>query len=223
VGTYRGYRVFPFGQNKRISEIFAQIEPSLPDAITIVANRENLILPLGFEAKSEPSTHHKMILREGIRTRPSFELNATEGIRLLTQTNSQEIEHLKAQDKFQQISPRFTERLSRKLPYYGLYVMDKLVAVAGCYGLSHEFEIANIGDIYVHPEHRKKGYAHALVSVLVETLIGNGAGIIGCDIAENEQPIGPNSKPAIFNLLTQKIGFEHDGDIYYQDALRTGS
>ncbi len=57
--------------------------------------------------------------------------------------------------------------------YYGVYVDGKLVAIAGRYIVLPEVWV--IGDVYVHPEYRGRGYGKVVTSAITRDAIASGA------------------------------------------------
>ncbi|WP_054842338.1 GNAT family N-acetyltransferase [Vulcanisaeta distributa] len=57
--------------------------------------------------------------------------------------------------------------------YYGLFINNELVAIAGTYLKLPEVWI--IGDVFTTPNHRNKGFAKAVVSAVTKDVINAGA------------------------------------------------
>ncbi|GAG44121.1 unnamed protein product, partial [marine sediment metagenome] len=55
--------------------------------------------------------------------------------------------------------------------YYGIEVSEQLVSVAGTHLVSPTFGVAAVGNIFTHPNHRRRGYATACTSQVVEELL----------------------------------------------------
>jgi len=55
--------------------------------------------------------------------------------------------------------------------YYGVEVNGQLVSVAGTHLVSPTFGVAAVGNIFTHPNHRRRGHATACTSRVVEELL----------------------------------------------------
>lgn len=220
VGIYMNYRIFPFGSRKKIQEIYETASSQFPDEIILVGDAQNIFAPFGFELQGEPSLHHKMILKKKYRKIPEISSASNLEVKMLTESNVPQIDELIENDRLFQISRKYGDRISRSLPYFGVFENGILIAIAGCYGLTPEFELANIGDVYTHPDFRRRGYATTLINEMVGYLIGQGAEMIGCDVSKDGFPVSENGKPVIYNVLKKNIGFDYEGDIYYQNAKK---
>ncbi len=71
--------------------------------------------------------------------------------------------------------------------YYGVYVDGKLVAIAGRYIVLPEVWV--IGDVYVRPEYRGRGYGKVVTSAITKDAIASGATALLHVDAENSPAI----------------------------------
>ena len=55
--------------------------------------------------------------------------------------------------------------------YYGVEVNGQVVSVAGTHLVSPTFGVAAVGNIFTHPNHRRRGYGTACISHVVEELL----------------------------------------------------
>jgi predicted GNAT family acetyltransferase len=80
-------------------------------------------------------------------------------------------------------------------------VEGELVAVAGTHLISPTYGVAAVGNVFTHPAHRRRGYATACTSAVVEELLAKGIGTIVLNVDErNVQAM----------RIYQKLGFrEH--------------
>ena len=92
----------------------------------------------------------------------------------------------------------FTPRMLESEKYLGYFDNEKLVAVSGVHVDSDEYNIAVLGNIAVHPEHRNKGLATTLTSLLVEELVNENKLICLNVKADNSKAI----------TIYRKLGFE---------------
>jgi ribosomal protein S18 acetylase RimI-like enzyme len=58
--------------------------------------------------------------------------------------------------------------------FFGIFVERKLVAVAGTHLISATYGIAAVGNVFTHPNHRKRGYGTATTSAVVTELLQSG-------------------------------------------------
>jgi len=77
------------------------------------------------------------------------------------------IEIKKVQGKV--LSEEKARDLIKKWRYYGLYVDDKLVAIACAYLRMNEIWI--VGDVFTHPDYRGKGYAKMVTSAVTKDAV----------------------------------------------------
>lgn len=100
---------------------------------------------------------------------------------------------------------------SGRLPYLGLYIDDELVAVTGTHGiLNSEKGIAVFGDAFTRPDQRQKGYATLLTGALLNMYFDRGIQYVAADIRSDK----PWS-----STLQEKIGFEKQGQVNYQNVV----
>lgn len=83
--------------------------------------------------------------------------------------------------------------------FYGLRVGDQLVAVAGTHLVSPTYRLAAVGNVFTHPDHRRKGFGLATTSAVVSALLREGIR----DIVLN---VGQQNAPAIH--IYERLGFE---------------
>lgn len=74
--------------------------------------------------------------------------------------------------------------------YYGVEVGGQLVSVAGTHLVSPTFGVAAVGNIFTHPNHRRRGYATACTSQVVEELLAQGLNVVLNVNRENAEAIG---------------------------------
>jgi ribosomal protein S18 acetylase RimI-like enzyme len=74
--------------------------------------------------------------------------------------------------------------------YYGIEVNGQLVSVAGTHLISPTFGVAAVGNVFTHPNHRRRGYATACTSRVVEQLLAQGLDVILNVNRENTEAIG---------------------------------
>ncbi|MFQ5858858.1 MAG: GNAT family N-acetyltransferase [Anaerolineae bacterium] len=74
--------------------------------------------------------------------------------------------------------------------YYGVEVSGRLVSVAGTHLTSPTFGVAAVGNIFTHPNHRRRGYATACTSHVVEELLADDLDVVLNVNRENAEAIG---------------------------------
>jgi ribosomal protein S18 acetylase RimI-like enzyme len=83
--------------------------------------------------------------------------------------------------------------------FYGIKVGGQLVAVAGTHLVSPTYRLAAVGNVYTHPEHRRKGYGLATTSAVVSALLQAGIEDIILNVSQQ-------NAPAI--RMYERLGFE---------------
>ena len=78
--------------------------------------------------------------------------------------------------------------------YYGVEADGQLVSVAGTHLVSPTFGVAAVGNIFTHPDHRRRGYATACTSRVVEDLLAQGLDVVLNVNRENIEAIGVYKK-----------------------------
>jgi len=74
--------------------------------------------------------------------------------------------------------------------YYGVEINGQLVSAAGTHLVSPTFGVAAVGNIFTHPNHRRRGYAAACTSHVVEELLAQGLDVVLNVNRENIEAIG---------------------------------
>jgi len=78
--------------------------------------------------------------------------------------------------------------------YYGVEINGQLVSAAGTHLVSPTFGVAAVGNIFTHPDHRRRGYATTCTSHVVEELLTQGLGVILNVNQQNAEAIGVYEK-----------------------------
>jgi RimJ/RimL family protein N-acetyltransferase len=96
--------------------------------------------------------------------------------------------------------------LISKMPTYGVFVNNELVAYAGCF--LQLPQVWMIGGVYTHPKHRNKGYSTLATSAVTEEAIKN---------AETAALfVRSNNYPAI--RVYEKVGYKKIGEKLWVDV-----
>ncbi len=98
-------------------------------------------------------------------------------------------------------------------PFYGGYLEEKLVAVAGVHVLSESASMAAIGNVFTHPAHRGQGFGRKVSAQVIQGLRRLGIQTIVLNVAkENHAAVH----------LYQDLGFQiHCG--YYEGLGELGA
>ena len=73
----------------------------------------------------------------------------------------------------------------KKGVYFGLFVDDKLISIAGTHVFSQSEKVASLGNIVTAKEYRGRGYANAVLSALVEQLFTMNCKFISLHVDQN--------------------------------------
>ena len=73
--------------------------------------------------------------------------------------------------------------------YYGIEANGQLVSAAGTHLISPTFGVAAVGNIFTHPNHRRRGYGTACTSQVVEELLAQGLYVVLNVNQENTEAI----------------------------------
>jgi ribosomal protein S18 acetylase RimI-like enzyme len=83
--------------------------------------------------------------------------------------------------------------------FYGIMGGKSLVAAAGTHLVSRSYGVAAVGNVFVHPEHRKRGLGSAVTGAVVAELLRLGAHLVILNVAQD-------NGPAI--RMYERMGFE---------------
>jgi ribosomal protein S18 acetylase RimI-like enzyme len=95
-------------------------------------------------------------------------------------------------------------------PFVGVWNSETLVATAGVHVLSTSQRVAAIGNIYTHPDHRRRGLARACTASVLSLLIEMGVMTIVLNVAQDNHA-------AV--ALYQQLGFEMHCP-FYEGAMQ---
>lgn len=168
------------------SKFYAHLSPNLID----VFGKQNIVESFG--------PHFKMALK---KVQPTI---SDDKIRRLTTTDIEII------NEFYTASYPdnwFDKRMLETQKYFGYFLDDKLVGIAGIHVYSEEYKVAALGNIATHPEYRGKQIGFKLTASLC------------ADLKQTVNYIGLNVKSNNIAAIScyQKIGFEIVGS--YDECL----
>lgn len=72
--------------------------------------------------------------------------------------------------------------------YHGAYRNGELVAIAGTHAISARHQIAVIGNVFTHPDHRGRGLGTAVTGAVARALIEQGARDVALNVREDNLP-----------------------------------
>jgi ribosomal protein S18 acetylase RimI-like enzyme len=72
--------------------------------------------------------------------------------------------------------------------FYGIRLAGELVAVAGTHVIGRETRVAAVGNVFTHPDRRRRGFAERASAAVVEALLGQGVGTIVLNVAMANDP-----------------------------------
>lgn len=94
--------------------------------------------------------------------------------------------------------------------YFGVRAGDELAAIAGIHNVSETFDVAAIGNLVTHPEHRGRGYAVACTASLLREVFTR-VGHVTLDVEEDN---------AAAMRTYQRFGFRLYGDFFEAEMRR---
>ena len=83
--------------------------------------------------------------------------------------------------------------------FYGIFKNQQLVSTAGTHLVSQTYNLAAVGNIYTHPEHRGKGYGTQATSAVVAELLNQGIRDVVLNVEQDNIPA---------NHVYERLGFE---------------
>jgi ribosomal protein S18 acetylase RimI-like enzyme len=95
--------------------------------------------------------------------------------------------------------------------FYGVFVADRLVAIAGTHIVSDNELVAALGNVMTHPQYRSQGLATLATSAVCDELLGRGIQLIGLSV-------GRSNDAAI--RVYEKNGFKRRIPFYEGTAVR---
>jgi ribosomal protein S18 acetylase RimI-like enzyme len=97
--------------------------------------------------------------------------------------------------------------------FYGVFVSDQLVAAAGTHLVSATYGVGAVGNVFVHPDHRERGYGTAVTSAVVGELLR-------CGIRDVILNVSQDNAAAIH--VYEKLGFHRYCPFLEGPAIKKG-
>lgn len=94
--------------------------------------------------------------------------------------------------------------------YYGVFIGERLVSVAGTHVVGPSRGIAVVGNVFTHPEYRSNGYAELATSVVTKLLLERCRDVV--------LTVDPTNSPAV--RAYRRLGYEHACYIMEGAAVR---
>jgi predicted GNAT family acetyltransferase len=89
----------------------------------------------------------------------------------------------------------FSADMLRDATFYGAFAGNALLAAAGTHAYSVRRQIATIGAVFTHPDHRGQGLATAVTGTLAQVLVAQGIEDLALNVnADNEPAIAAYSR-----------------------------
>jgi ribosomal protein S18 acetylase RimI-like enzyme len=107
--------------------------------------------------------------------------------------------------------PAFSPEQIARGVFFGAIQEDQVVAVAGTHLVSLDYGVAAIGNVFVHPNCRGRGYGTMTISAVANELLRRGIQ----DVVLN---VGQDNAPAIH--VYEKLGFERYCPFFEGPATR---
>lgn len=93
-------------------------------------------------------------------------------------------------------------------PFHGVFDGPDLVAMAGVHLCSQEMDVAAVGCVLVHPDHRGRGFGAAVTAAVCQSLLELGIGTIGLNVRAGNTAA---------RVIYERLGF---ADVHrYEEAL----
>lgn len=73
-------------------------------------------------------------------------------------------------------------------PFHGVFEGPELIAMAGVHVCSHELDVAAVGCVLVHPQHRGRGLGSVVTTAVCRSLLDRGIDTIGLNVRADNTP-----------------------------------
>jgi ribosomal protein S18 acetylase RimI-like enzyme len=176
----------------------------LPGHVYLTCLKPCLEMTREFYAWERATPMWRMNLPTGERAR--FR-NATGNCTRMTPAHAEQLTELYGLGGGLAFSP---EQIARGV-FYGVVVADQVVAVAGTHLVSPTYGVAGIGNVFTHPNHRRRGHGTATTSAVVNELLQCGIDDLVLNVAQD-------NLSAI--RIYERLGFERYCPFYEGPAVR---
>ncbi|MEO1267057.1 MAG: GNAT family N-acetyltransferase [Myxococcota bacterium] len=182
-----------------LMHLFEQMQATLPSPLWVHAWENHGLVLDRFLVTSALKRMQRMGLERSSYIRPDI----PEGVRVrrLDHTDTAAIMEL-----YHHFPDNFFEPyLLETGLYFGIDAEDGLAAIAGIHVHSETYDIAAIGNLLVHPDHRRRGYATAVTSRLLDELFET-VSLVTLNVRDgNVAAIGTYKK---FGFVRHRVYFE---------------
>ena len=174
-----------FGLSDRFDDLLREYLPIAPKKFFCHFQKQQLAMLREFARETPLGTHLKMKLDEArfaelrgkVGQNPSAVLPSTrrdDGRRSIIRLDSSHESQLRALYAAAYPDSYFTPRMLETGKFFGTPDKGAIVAVAGVHVVSHEHQIAALGNIATHPDYRGRGLATLVTHRLVDELVSEG-------------------------------------------------
>ncbi len=159
-----------FAQSPLLKEDVHLLAPLLTDKLDIHVNDLRIIDPLLTEYQFASKPHAMVKMSCTRRSNATGQTQNAKSDLQVSRLSSNDL--LSARELYQAALPDafVSAEFLDASPCYGVKIEDHLVAIGGCHVLSSVQQVAVIGGVATHPDHRNKGFARMVMTALLRDI-----------------------------------------------------